>query len=243
MCGHLAAHKHHVAERNKVVSSMSSNAMTVEIKLHVVVAQDYLKLITKMKFVVEHDVDEELSVSSPSAPSANNRDRVVDSHNADRSAKRRDRKPKKSSSGQAQGLSILQHDLVFFVGDLNNRLDFDDNAQVYGLIQRQEWQALMARDQLVAQRDAGYAFADFVEQKITFAPTFKFTAGTDAYDKVKKRTPSFCDRILWKIKKNDDVYGDGQQEEKSVHCMRYNCAMDQRMSDHKPVYGLFQIQY
>merc|ERR1712045_77374 len=107
---------------------------------------------------------------------------------------------------------------------------------------------LLSKDQLLAQIENRYAFADFNEEKISFQPTFKFEVGTNKYEQIKKRIPSYCDRILWKIKKNNadknGIYNDEEKEnddeikQKMVHCTQYNCCLDETMSDHKPVYGL-----
>jgi hypothetical protein len=58
---------------------------------------------------------------------------------------------------------------------------------------------LLAADQLKAAKRASPAMDDLYEGKITFFPTYKFNPGTaDAYDSVKKRTPSYTDRVLVK---------------------------------------------
>jgi hypothetical protein len=41
-------------------------------------------------------------------------------------------------------------------------------------------------------------FAEFEEGKINFPPTYKFKVGGQEYDAEKVRTPSWCDRILWR---------------------------------------------
>ena len=64
------------------------------------------------------------------------------------------------------------------------------------------------------------------EHKINFLPTYKYIKGYNYYN-VKKRIPSWTDRILFK--KNKDI-----------QCLYYN-RIDVRYSDHRPVYALFEV--
>ena len=262
---HLAAHKNNIKGRN----------------------EDYHKIIQKLSFIpddkdgspslIELDSKsksaENVGPTEPStSPSltlkatnsnASNADGALvmasmNINNESLSMKRGNRKQRKASS--MNGLSILQHDIVYFCGDLNYRLEYDDDdrGMVLDVINSKDWQQLLLKDQLLSQIENGYAFADFHEQKIQFQPTFKFEPGTNQYEETKKRMPSYCDRILWKIKKSNDkngIYssdeikedqeddGDGALKRKVVNCIKYNCRVDEKMSDHKPVYGLFEIQY
>lgn len=38
----------------------------------------------------------------------------------------------------------------------------------------------------------------FSEANILFLPTYKFDIGTEIYDTIKKRVPSYTDRILYR---------------------------------------------
>lgn len=68
------------------------------------------------------------------------------------------------------------------------------------------------------------------EGKIYFPPTYKYSTNSDRYSgddmhpKEKRRTPAWCDRILW--------YGEG------LHQLSY-VRGESRFSDHRPVYGIF----
>ena len=64
------------------------------------------------------------------------------------------------------------------------------------------------------------------ENKIRFLPTYKYIKGYNYYDLVK-RVPAWTDRILYK---NSD----------NVKCLKYN-SINIKISDHKPVFGLFEI--
>ena len=66
------------------------------------------------------------------------------------------------------------------------------------------------------------------EGQLDFDPTYKYDIGTNNYDTSnKKRTPSWCDRILFKKNKNLEI-------------VKYD-KVNYMSSDHKPVYGIFMI--
>ncbi|GER54749.1 type I inositol polyphosphate 5-phosphatase [Striga asiatica] len=76
----------------------------------------------------------------------------------------------------------------------------------------------------------GRVFVGWKEGKIYFPPTYKYShnsdryAGDDLHPKEKRRTPAWCDRILW--------YGDGLQQ------LSYTRG-ESRFSDHRPVSSVF----
>lgn len=75
----------------------------------------------------------------------------------------------------------------------------------------------------------------FDEGPITFAPTYKYDAGTNQYDtSEKRRAPSWTDRILWK----KDRKGTAEQ---SLELKSYKDCMEMMMSDHKPVRALLEM--
>ncbi|KAK6140267.1 hypothetical protein DH2020_025963 [Rehmannia glutinosa] len=130
--------------------------------------------------------------------------------------------------------SILDHDKVFWLGDLNYRLassygDSDTNE----LLRRSDWQALLEKDELRIEQKAGRVFKGWEEGEIYFAPTYKYLTNSDHYvlqtstSKEKRRTPAWCDRILWK--------GEGVKQMCYVRG-------ESRFSDHRPVYSLFSVQ-
>uniref|UniRef100_A0A0E0L9H5 Inositol polyphosphate-related phosphatase domain-containing protein n=1 Tax=Oryza punctata TaxID=4537 RepID=A0A0E0L9H5_ORYPU len=102
---------------------------------------------------------------------------------------------------------ILDHDRMIWFGDLNYRL--------------------------MIEREAGRVFRGWNEGKICFAPTYKYTHNSDAYagetakSKKKRRTPAWCDRILWQ--------GDGIEQ------LQY-LRGESRFSDHRPVCGVFAVE-
>ncbi|KJE95064.1 hypothetical protein CAOG_005559 [Capsaspora owczarzaki ATCC 30864] len=92
------------------------------------------------------------------------------------------------------------------------------------------WRDLLSVDQLNLNRAAGCVFAGFDEMPISFAPTFKLDPGASTYESVKKRVPSWCDRVLYKTLPGV-----------SVLPVSYESVPTMRSSDHRPVQAKFTI--
>lgn len=128
--------------------------------------------------------------------------------------------------------TILEHDRVIWLGDLNYRLALSSRV-TRSLLALEDWDALLEKDQLHLQRRAGRVFNGWNEGKIYFAPTYKYRANSDSYtlEQVKrggkKRTPAWCDRILW--------YGSGLKQLAYVRA-------ETKLSDHRPVYAVFSAE-
>jgi phosphatidylinositol-bisphosphatase len=122
------------------------------------------------------------------------------------------------------------HDYLFWFGDLNYRIEHDIEA-VRRYVSNNDIKSLIKYDQLIIEKLSGRAFFGFREGNINFLPTYKYDPGTLTFDTSEKnRTPSFCDRILWKGKKRDKV--------KQMNYDRYELLG----SDHLPVSSLFQTE-
>ncbi|XP_044977417.1 type I inositol polyphosphate 5-phosphatase 10-like isoform X3 [Hordeum vulgare subsp. vulgare] len=127
---------------------------------------------------------------------------------------------------------ILEHDKVIWFGDLNYRIALS-YADTKRLLTENNWDALFEKDQLKIERDAGRVFRGWNEGKIYFAPTYKYSSNSDAYagetatSNKKRRTPAWCDRILWR--------GEGTSQ------LSYYRG-ESRFSDHRPVCGTFIVE-
>ncbi|KAG8649253.1 type I inositol polyphosphate 5-phosphatase 8 isoform X2 [Manihot esculenta] len=128
--------------------------------------------------------------------------------------------------------SILDHDKIIWLGDLNYRLAAGC-GDTHELLKKNDWKALLKRDQLRIEQRAGRVFKGWEEGRIYFAPTYKYLNNSDNYvvqtskSKEKRRTPAWCDRILWK--------GEGLKQ-------MWYVRGESRFSDHRPVYSLFSVQ-
>ncbi|XP_009761243.1 type I inositol polyphosphate 5-phosphatase 2 [Nicotiana tabacum] len=131
-----------------------------------------------------------------------------------------------------QPQTIPSHDQIFWLGDLNYRINMLD-AEVRKLVARKQWDELLNYDELTKELRGGHVFAGWKEGVINFAPTYKYEINTDRYvgetprEGEKKRSPAWCDRILW--------LGKGIKQ------LFYKRA-EIRLSDHRPVSSMFSVE-
>ncbi|KAK3042188.1 hypothetical protein RJ639_001308 [Escallonia herrerae] len=133
--------------------------------------------------------------------------------------------------------TILEHDRIIWLGDLNYRIALSYRS-AKALVEMQNWRALLENDQacylflckLRLEQRRGRVFEGWKEGKIYFPPTYKYSNNSDRYTgdnmhpKEKRRTPAWCDRILW--------YGGGLHQSSYVRG-------ESRFSDHRPVCSIF----
>ena len=145
-------------------------------------------------------------------------------------------------------LSPTQHDILFFMGDLNYRIasdvtideayahiypepsDIIDDPLIPNITQLFEHDQL--HQELLEQQGS---FRNFNEGKVLFNPSYKYIPGTHDYDRrpeKKMRCPAWCDRVLWKQVKNGI---------EKVTLQSYECIDSPAISDHKPVVAKFII--
>jgi len=118
-------------------------------------------------------------------------------------------------------------DQVFWVGDLNYRLNELDANDVKTSLHSGKYQQLFLYDQLNIERRKRRCFEGFEEGPIEFQPTYKYDPGTDDWDtSEKQRAPAWTDRILWK--------GNGIEQ------LCYRSHPQLQISDHKPVTSLLR---
>ncbi|XAR60544.1 hypothetical protein NMG60_11033964, partial [Bertholletia excelsa] len=127
--------------------------------------------------------------------------------------------------------NILEHDNIIWLGDLNYRL-VPGRGDPCELLKKNDWQALLQKDQLLLEQKEGGVFEGWEEGKIYFAPTYKYLINSDHFvaqifrSKEKKRKPAWCDRILWK--------GEGMKQ-------MYYVSGESKFSDHRPVSSMFFV--
>ncbi|KAL1183086.1 hypothetical protein V6Z11_A02G157800 [Gossypium hirsutum] len=127
---------------------------------------------------------------------------------------------------------IIEHDRVIWLGDLNYRVALSYET-TKSLLEDNNWDTLLEKDQLNMEREAGRVFDGFKEGRILFAPTYKYSQNSDSYagengkSKKKRRTPAWCDRILWR--------GSGIEQLSYIRG-------ETRFSDHRPVSSLFSVE-
>lgn len=135
---------------------------------------------------------------------------------------------------------ISQFHHVIWMGDLNYRLNYGDQGdektpseaqfkEMVGKIKNKEYQQLFACDQLAGEMKEERVFRGFHEGEFNFNPTFKVKREHELeYD--EERSPAWCDRILWKS-------FPGQV----INQTQFGCANLITTSDHKPVFGHFEV--
>ena len=125
---------------------------------------------------------------------------------------------------------LYDHDNVIWLGDLNYRINIHEMELLYQHIEENKIEEMLLFDQLLIEKKAGRAFKGYTEGPINFLPTYKYQPGTNKYERredKKKRAPAWCDRILWI---GDDI---SQVAYERVELL---------LSDHKPVYSLFNVK-
>jgi inositol polyphosphate 5-phosphatase INPP5B/F len=150
-------------------------------------------------------------------------------------------------------LKILDNDCIFWVGDLNYRIDsqittqqvFDSINNYSNIIKsnnnKKDKKALKylidlaIYDQLNIERSKPNGpFHGFTEGPLLFKPTYKYQPGLpDTYDvrnPKKIRAPAWCDRVLWRH----------NIDNKLVELLLYDYA-NLLPSDHKPIYCVVNI--
>ncbi|KAL9242710.1 hypothetical protein vseg_016685 [Gypsophila vaccaria] len=128
--------------------------------------------------------------------------------------------------------TIPSHDHIFWFGDLNYRLNMTD-SEIRKLVAKKKWNELLNNDQLSRELRSGRVFDGWKEGPINFPPTYKYEFNSDRYvgenpkEGEKRRSPAWCDRILWS--------GKGIRQ----HFYRRS---ETKLSDHRPISSSFSIE-
>eukprot|EP00261_Vitis_vinifera_P017277 XP_010646885.1 PREDICTED: type I inositol polyphosphate 5-phosphatase 5 [Vitis vinifera] len=125
---------------------------------------------------------------------------------------------------------IVDHDRIIWLGDLNYRVALSYEETII-LLEDNDWDSLLLKDQLIVERLAGRVFTGWNEGRIFFAPTYKYSHNSDSYAGETFLTSlgsNFrCDRILW--------LGEGIEQLSYIRG-------ESRFSDHRPVCGVFSVE-
>ncbi|CAN6808759.1 unnamed protein product [Brassica oleracea] len=126
--------------------------------------------------------------------------------------------------------SIRDHERIIWLGDLNYRINLS-YKKTHELIARKDWKKLAEKDQLAREMRQGRVFEGWSEGNLDFPPTYKYAIDSEIYrgkdPKSGKRTPAWCDRIIW--------YGKGMK------LMSYRRS-EIKLSDHRPVTATFVVE-
>lgn len=118
-------------------------------------------------------------------------------------------------------------DYLFWQGDLNYRVDYNFDETV-SEIKKNNIKLLLAKDQLIRQKQQNQVFYNFQEPEINFFPTYRRIKGTDEYSNKNNQSPSWCDRIMVKTARDVDL-------------LYYDSVKSVKHSDHLPVLAKFSI--
>uniref|UniRef100_A0A8C1JSA3 Phosphatidylinositol 4,5-bisphosphate 5-phosphatase A n=1 Tax=Cyprinus carpio TaxID=7962 RepID=A0A8C1JSA3_CYPCA len=152
-------------------------------------------------------------------------------------------------------VGVLDHDVVFWFGDLNFRIEGYDIYVVKSAIENDKLPLLWEKDQLNMAKKSESVLEGFIEGPLDFPPTYKFDVGTHTYDtSAKKRKPAWTDRILWRLRRTGSPVPShnsalqrgltswlGGATRVSQHF--YRSHMGFTISDHKPVSALFSLHF
>lgn len=128
------------------------------------------------------------------------------------------------------GISPLNYYHALFVfGDFNYRVELPRDT-VLTYLENGDAGMLLKKDQLLRAMSEGAAFFGFQEGQVSFLPTYRMLRGRDGYSDEKLRIPSWTDRVLWRALPAADV-----------RLGAYSACTGVLTSDHRPVFGAFQV--
>uniref|UniRef100_A0A8D2KSD5 Inositol polyphosphate-5-phosphatase K n=1 Tax=Varanus komodoensis TaxID=61221 RepID=A0A8D2KSD5_VARKO len=141
-----------------------------------------------------------------------------------------------------EGPGVLDHEILFWFGDLNFRIEDYGLHFIRESINSSRFSPLWEKDQLNMAKKKETLLQEFMEGPLKFKPTYKFDLYSNEYDTSgKKRKPAWTDRILWRVK--PPGAGAGPEEQAvGVSLLSYVSHMGYGISDHKPVTGTFQLE-
>lgn len=142
--------------------------------------------------------------------------------------------PSAGGTGYDDTLNLYQSDVLFWMGDLNYRINLSDSdiRTILTSYPDSGVQHIVAYDQLRNSIRSNEAFSHFVEHPITHFPTYRYGAGVSrdllGYD--TKRKPAWTDRIMYMPSPDIDLKQLG-----------YGSHPEITLSDHQPISADFHI--
>ena len=132
-------------------------------------------------------------------------------------------------------INFKDYDYYFFFGDLNSRVNLDySNPLLEDIFNNHpktvngDFNKILIYDQIKQYQKESSLILQMDEAPIKFSPTYKYVIGSNEYDRMKKRIPSWTDRILFK-------------KFSETSPLAYNkCLLS--LSDHQPIFGVFRIK-
>ena len=164
---------------------------------------------------------------------------------------------------KASSINDIPFDGIIFLGDFNYRVNlprYEIESYKYQLekllkksnisfsiaatqrinqLNYDNFYSILKHDQLLREMKRGNVFTGFNEGKINFLPTFKYDKGSNSFDSSKKsRNPAWTDRILFAQSNRNCSNTSVPFIEQTAYT-----SVDNRHSDHRPVYAQYELYY
>ena len=130
--------------------------------------------------------------------------------------------------------SFKDFDIWFIFGDLNFRINYDYENTIQ-LCQNKNIELLLNADQFNLSKIDNRKLDIIDEGLINFLPTYKYNKNNNnfAFEPNKMRVPSYCDRIFYK--------NNFKENHPSIILKQYDSISNVQFSDHRCVFGVFEI--
>eukprot|EP01138_Halocafeteria_seosinensis_P012793 gb/GECG01013069.1/.p1 GENE.gb/GECG01013069.1/~~gb/GECG01013069.1/.p1 ORF type:complete len:1900 (+),score=251.56 gb/GECG01013069.1/:1-5700(+) len=148
--------------------------------------------------------------------------------------------PRKGQSCSVGYIPLIHsYDHIFFMGDLNYRVDLGkpgtpgEFEKVKKWAESKHYGPLVKSDQLRQQMRLGY-FSGFSEPEIQFPPTYRLERGKGvSFQNKKNQNASYTDRVL---------YRSSPSSTRKVRNTEYRASKEVNLSDHRPVLASFEVE-
>uniref|UniRef100_A0A8C2H037 phosphatidylinositol-3,4,5-trisphosphate 5-phosphatase n=1 Tax=Cyprinus carpio TaxID=7962 RepID=A0A8C2H037_CYPCA len=132
---------------------------------------------------------------------------------------------------------------LFWLGDLNYRVDLpaQEAENIVMKIKLQQYQDLLARDQLNMEKEEERVFLDYEEEEITFAPTYRFERDTREKYAYTKAKATGVHPTLWRMWFATHMVIKTSLHLPTILFLISGCTNDIMTSDHSPVFATFDV--